>query len=161
MRISTPVSLLLSVAIIVFSLHPAAAQERKISRNAVPKAILTAFERDYPAARVTGYTTETEDGKASYEVESYRGKMTLDVAYRPDGTVIEVEEGIAPEDMPPAVKNAVDKNYPGGKIVRLEKRTVGETVTYELTLASGRARVSLEIDPAGKILHESTHKARR
>ena len=133
----------------------ASAQEKKISRKNVPQAVLSAFEKAYPGVRAKSYSTELEDGKTYYEIESVQNKMTLDISYLPDGSVVEVEEGIIVGALPDAVKAAVKANYPNGRIAKAEKRTVETTETYELQVISGKARVSLEIASGGKIVKRS------
>ena len=139
----------------------ATAQEKKITKKDVPAAILSAFQKAYPDAKVKGYSTETENGKTTFEVESMVGNMTLDVEYLPDGTATEIEEGAAPKDLPSAVTDAVKAKYAKGKIAKAEKKTVGTTVTYELKVMEGKGHVGLEIDPSGKIIKESKGTAKK
>jgi hypothetical protein len=133
----------------------ASAQEKKMTKKDVPQAVISAFEKAYPKAKVKGYSTETEEGKTYFEIESHQGKMTLDVSYLGDGTVAEIEEGVAAGNLPDAVKAAVSTNYPKGKITKAEKKTVGTTVTYELKVATGKTRVGVEVDPSGQIMKKS------
>lgn len=142
--------------IVVFALGiEARAQEKKITKKDVPQAVISAFEKAYPNAKVKGYSTETEEGKTYFEVESYQGKLTLDVSYLSDGTVAEIEEGVTAGSLPDAVKAAVKSNYPKGKIAKAEKKTVGTSVTYELKVTSGKTSAGVEVDPSGKILKKS------
>jgi hypothetical protein len=139
--------------LIVFALgFEASAKEKKISKKHVPSAVLSAFEKAYPKAKVKGYSTETENGKTYFEVESHQGKKTLDVSYLADGTLAETKEGVTAGDLPDSVKAAVKSNYPKGKITKAEKKTVGAIVTYELKVRTGKKHVRLEIDSNGKIL---------
>ena len=151
-------AILTSIAIIALGTN-VNAQEKKIHKKDVPQAVLAAFEKNYPDAKVRGYSTEAEDGKTFFEIESMRGRMTLDVSYLPDGSAAEIEEGVTVGELPDAVKAAVKSNYPRGTIARAERRTVGTTVTFELRIRSGKAQVGMEIDPAGKILKKTTKNA--
>lgn len=81
--------------------------------------------------------------------------MSLDVSYNLDGTVVEVEEGIAAKDLPSSMRQAVKSEYPNGRIDRAERRTVGETVTYEIRMRLGKKRVGMEIDSSGRDLRVS------
>jgi hypothetical protein len=136
----------------------AKAQEKKITKKHVPQAVLNAFQKAYPDAKVEGYSTEKENGKTYYEVESMKGEYTLDVSYLSDGTTAEVEEGVAPNDLPSPVIHAVKAKYPKGKILRAEKRTADNAVTYEMRIRTGKTHIGLQIDPSGKIIKE--HKAK-
>ncbi len=127
-------------------------QERRISRNSVPKAIRSAFENAYPKARVKTYSIDKENGKTFYEIESYLGKMSLDVSYKSDGTVAEVEEGVVPKDLPSTVKQTVKTKYPQGRIDKAERKSVGGTLSYEISVLLGKKKVDIEIDSRGKIV---------
>jgi hypothetical protein len=139
----------------------ATAKEEKITKKDVPASVLSAFQKAYPNAKVKGYSTETENGKTTFEVESMQGKMTLDVEYLPDGTATEIEEGVAAKDLPSAVTDAVKAKYAKGKIAKAEKKTVGTVVTYELKVTAGKTHAGLEVDPSGKIIKESKGKAKK
>ncbi len=137
------------------------AQEKKVTKKNVPPAVLAAFAKAYPDAKVKGYARETEKGKTYYEIESMNGKMSLDALYQADGTVAEVEEGVAPSDLPAQVQDAVKAKYADGKITKAEKTTRGEDTSYELRVASGKKTVSLAVDPTGKILKGSKGGAKK
>jgi hypothetical protein len=130
-------------------------QEKKIGRKDMPQAVLSAFEKSFPDAKVKSFSTESEDGKTYFEIESVRNKMTLDVSYLPDGSAMEIEQGITVGELLDAVKAAVKANYPHGRIAKAEKRTIGTTETFELQVTSGKSRVSLEIASGGKIIKRS------
>ncbi len=147
-------------AVIAFGIQ-ASAQEKKITKKDVPQAVISAFQKAYPDAKVKGYSTETENGKTTFEIESYQGKMTLDVAYLPDGTVTEIEEGVAAGSLPDAVKTAVKTNFPKGKIAKAEKKTVGTVVTYEMKITTGKKSAGVEIDPSGKVIKKAKEGAEK
>ncbi len=134
----------------------ARSQEKRISKNEVPTAVLSAFQQAHPEAKVKGYAREVEEGKTYYEIESMNGKSSLDVLYLADGTVAEVEEGVAAADLPAPVREALSTKYPKLKIVKAEKTTRGDAVTFELQITSGKARTGLVVDPSGRIVKEST-----
>ncbi len=131
------------------------AQEKKITKKSVPAAVLASFAKAYPGAKVKGYAKEVENGKTYYEIESMNGKQSLDALYQADGTVAEVEEGVAPADLSKQVTDAVKATYAKGKITRAEKTTRGQETTYELRVASGKKTVGLTVDATGKIVKES------
>ena len=130
----------------------AASQERKITRQEVPAPVLAAFEKAYPKARIVGFSEEEENGKLVYEVESKEGTVTRDVLYNADGTVIVVEERIAPADLPAAVRQAIQKEAPKGAIVRSEKLMRGQETEYEVVVKEGAKKTEILLNPAGKVL---------
>lgn len=152
-----------SIALLVlFALSvEAGAKEKKITKKDVPSAVISTFTKAYPKAEVKGYSTETENGKTYYEVESMHGKMSLDVSYLADGTATEIEEGVAAKDLPNPVMGAVKAKYPKGKIAKAEKKTADTIVTYEIKVKTGKTHARLEVDPAGKIIKESKGSAKK
>lgn len=149
-----------SVVFCAVLLYPAAgsAGEKKITRKEVPAAILSAFEKAYPKAAIRGFSREEEEGKTLYEVESLEGKTTRDILYAADGKIAEIEEGIAVNDLPAAVRETVSKEYPKGKVVKAEKVTHESVVEYEVHVTVGKTRHSLVVDPAGKVVEKDDVK---
>lgn len=133
----------------------AAAQEQnhetQIQKKDVPAAVLAAFAKAFPSATVKGYTREVEKGQTMYEVECVEGKTHRDVTYSPDGKLLLVEESVAMKDVPPAVRQALEKKYPKARIQLAEKLMDGKTVEYEfhLTTADGK-EVEAKFDAQGK-----------
>ena len=151
-KLTDVVLFLVCVIVVAVIAEQSSAQEREISKKSVPKAVISAFEKSYPRARVKGYSTEVEEGKTLFEVESYRGSMSLDVSYLSDGTVVEIEEGITSKDLPQTVKETIKSNYPRGRVLKVERKTSGNAVTYEMKIVSGKTRVEMEVDSTGKIV---------
>src|SRR5437879_12634168 len=102
---------LIAIASLLLSL-PAAAQEKKLTARDVPAAVIAAFKTSYPNATIRGYAQEKENGKVFYEIESREGTTRRDILYNADGTVAEIEESIAPTDLPAAAQEAIHKKYP-------------------------------------------------
>ena len=130
----------------------AVSQERKLKKQQVPAAVLAAFQSAYPNATVRGYGKEIENGKVYYEVESIESKTTRDVLYNPDGTVAEIEEGIAVGDLPAEASAALHSKFPKAVITSAEKITRGDVTEYEAHAKLGKRRVSMEFDANGKPL---------
>ena len=70
------------------------ANEKKIPKAEVPAAVLDSFSRNFPGAHIKGCTTEEQNGKAIFEVQSILDKKTLDVYFTTMGDILESEEGI-------------------------------------------------------------------
>lgn len=110
------------------------AQETEISRRDVPPAVLAAFEKAYPNAKVLEWEKEIHSGKLYYEAETVDGKIPRNILYSPDGVVAQVEEKIAANKIPAAVADAVKRQYPDANIRSAEKVTAGDTTEYTLQL---------------------------
>jgi uncharacterized membrane protein YkoI len=129
----------------------AAAQEKKITAQQVPAAVIAAFKSSYPNATIRGYAQEKENGKVFYEIESREGTTQRDVLYNADGTVAEVEESISASDLPADARQAIKQKYPRAVITLAEKTTAGDTVGYEVSLRNGKKRIGMEFDSSGKV----------
>ena len=126
-------------------------EEQTIKRKDVPKAILAAFVKSYPKAKVKGYSKETEEGKTVYEIESKEGTAARDVLYAADGTVISIEESLSYSELPDAVRNTITKEYPKAKASKCEKIIKGSITEFEVLLKSGKENVEVVIDSAGNV----------
>ncbi|HEY6951611.1 MAG TPA: PepSY-like domain-containing protein [Bacteroidota bacterium] len=130
-----------SILVLLFTVFACAySQEQAINKTKVPRVILKAFQKSYPKATAKAFKTETESGKKYFEIESREGKISRDLLYSEDGTVIEIEESITTEQLPDSVKNAVEKDFPSGQIVKSEKTTRGSDTSYEFIIRVGKKR---------------------
>ena len=137
------------VSLLSFS---AIAQEVKLKKKQVPRAVISAFEAAYPQATIRGFAREKENGKVYYEVESVEGQTTRDVLYNPDGTVAEIEESIPSSDLPADAQEALRAKYPGSVVTKVEKITRGDVTEYEAHAKLRKKSVSMEFDASGKPL---------
>jgi hypothetical protein len=118
----------------------------------LPPAVLTAFKKAYPHAVIKGTSKETEKGVTYYEVESVDGQLNRDLLYTADGKAVEIEEAMAPADLPAAVRQTLDKEYPGAKILKAERMTKGGQKLFELRIQVRDKKMGVTIDPNGKII---------
>jgi len=128
---------------------PAPAQEQGLTRKDVPQAVLAAFAQAYPKATIREYFQEVDRGQTVYEIESVEGKTTRHVLYSADGKLILVEESVNTSELPAGVKAALDKKFPGGKILMAEKVTKGAVVGYEFHVEHGGRTAEIVFDPQG------------
>lgn len=138
--------------ILVFSIViGSVAGERAIKKQAVPKAVLTAFHAAYPAAVVKGYAMEDDSGAVRYEIESTEGAIHRDITYSADGTAVSIEESIPYTSLPERVRNTITKSYPKGKVSVCEKVTKGSVTQFEILLTSGKKNIELILTADGSI----------
>ena len=149
------VRLALTVGVVSMLSFSVSAQEVKLKKAQVPRAVIAAFQSAYPQATMRGFSREKENGKVYYEVESVDGQTTRDVLYNPDGTVAEIEEGIALGDLPAAAVEALRAKHPGAIVTKAEKITRGDITEYEAHAKIGKKRVSMEFDASGTPLKKS------
>ena len=128
------------------------AQEQRIARKDVPAAVLAAFTEAYPKAVIKGCSKETDKGQTVYEIESVEGKTRRNIIYSADGKLILAEETLDVSEMPPGVKAALNKKFPGAKILRAEKVTKGTVVGYEFQIEHNGKTTEVVFDSMGNEL---------
>jgi hypothetical protein len=121
----------------------------KAPKVTLPPAVDAAFKKAYPDATIKNVNHEKEDGQEQYEIESIDHGMHLDVNYKPDATLLVVEQEVAAADLPAAVTAAITARYPKATITMREKVTEKNTTFYELSLKGGGAS-SVQLTPDGK-----------
>jgi len=114
----------------------------------LPAAVEAAFKKAYPAATIKNVSSETEDGKLQYEIESVDGKTNRDVIYLANGTLVLAEEQIEASAVPAVVLAALKVRYPKATITKYEKLTRGTATSFEMIL-TGAAVKEAELAPDG------------
>lgn len=149
-------SKLIVSTMIVLSLSFAAnalGQEKHIKRSDLPAAVQKAADEQSKGATVRGYAKETEEGKLEYEVEMTLSGHSKDVTIDPAGNVLEVEEQVALEALPAAVRDGLQKKVGNGKITKVETITKhGTLVAYEAQVLTGGKKSEVQVGPGGKPL---------
>ena len=154
-----PLSLLIAL-IVSLTAVGFAQSEKKLSAKQLPAAVQSAFHKAYPAAKIKGASSEAENGKTVYEVESVDGKVNRDILYLDDGSVIEIEETVALNALPDEVSKALKTETGKGKVQKAEKLTKGGTIQYEFAITAGKEKREVVIDQTGKIVKTTKMKAK-
>jgi hypothetical protein len=146
------VSLSLVVSFVFLCAGIVMAGEKKITKKELPGAVLSSFEKAYPKATIKGLAKEDEDGKTCFEIESLDGKTKRDILYSADGKVAEIEETVAENELPDAVRATVHKEFPTGRIAKAEKLMRGSVIEYEIHVKTGKTTHGIVVDPDGKVV---------
>jgi hypothetical protein len=78
-----------------------------------------------------------------------------DVSIDENGKVVEVEEGLAIDTLPAAVREGVQRAAGAGQIVKVESLTKsGKLVAYEAAAKTGSKRSEVRVGPDGKPLSQ-------
>jgi hypothetical protein len=114
----------------------ARADDEKISIDKLPAAVRKAVESKFPKAEIESASREVEDGNTVFEVNLEIKDRAVDVTFKADGTVLEIEREIPINEVPKAVKTALAAKYPKAKIEKVEEVTKGENgpVRYEVAI---------------------------
>ena len=134
----------------------ASAQEKRLKRADLPPAVQKTADEQSAGATVRGYSSETEDGQLEYEVELTVHGHARDVTIAPDGTLLEIEEEVALDSLPAAVRTGLKQAAGSGTIVKVESLTKrGAIVAYEAQVRTGTKRSEVQVGPDGRPLaHE-------
>ena len=120
-----------------------------------PTAVTGAVGKAFPRATITSCKAEHEHGKDSYEVKVTKAsgeKIEVDVA--PDGAILQVEESIALDAVPDAVKKAFAARYPKARPTGADKLTAGTTVRYEIAFTADKRHKSATFAADGAFVEE-------
>ncbi len=128
--------------------------ETVIRRSQLPAAVERTVAEQSTGATVKGFTREIEGGKTYYEVELVAGGRTRDVLMDADGAVVEVEEQVVLDSLPPVVREALRTKAGQGEITSVESLTKrGQLVAYEGHVKTGNRRSEIQVGPGGETLH--------
>jgi hypothetical protein len=146
-------------------LVPARADEEKIPVEKLPAAVRKAIKSKFPKAEIESASKEVADGKMIYEVALEIKDRSVDVAFKADGTILEIEREVPFDEVPKAVKKKLAAKYPKAKIEKVEEVTKGEDgpVHYEVAITT-----EVVLTAKGKIIkaeeeedEESSAKAKK
>ena len=137
-------------------LTSAQAQEKKIKREDLPPAVEKTVVAQSQSATIKGFSSEVEGGKTLYEVELTVNGHGKDISMDKDGNIVEVEEEVTMDSLPPQVKAGLTKAAGSGTINRVESLTKsGKLVAYEADVKNGSKRSEVQVGPNGnKLAHE-------
>jgi uncharacterized membrane protein YkoI len=120
--------------IVMFTACAVLAAEKKVKPEQLPSAVQSAVKEQTRNATLVGLSAETEKGKTLYEVETKVGNKTRDLLIDKTGAIVETEEEVDLDSVPPAAKAAIQKRSTGGTISKVEKVTAGTVTSYESTI---------------------------
>jgi uncharacterized cupredoxin-like copper-binding protein len=128
-------------------------KEKKLQRADLPAAVQRTADEQSAGATVKGYSTEEDNGQVVYEVEMTMHGHARDVTIGADGTVLEVEQEVALDSLPAAVRTGLKQLAGSGTIGKIESLTKkGTLVAYEAHVKHGSKRSEIQVGPDGKKL---------
>ncbi len=128
------------------------AQEARIKPKDLPPAVVRAFHKAYPGAKITGASREVENRSTFYEIESLDGTITRDLVFTADGRLSEVEEAMTYEALPDVVRASFLKSYPDAGVKKVERLSHGASMRYEITVTMHGSQKEIVIDSSGAIV---------
>ena len=129
------------------------AQEKKIKREELPAAVEKTVVEQSKGATVKGFSKEIEKGKTYFEAELVVNGHGKDILMDENGKVVEVEEEVALDSLPAAVREGLERAAGSGKISKVESLTKGgKLVAYEAAVKTAGKRSEIQVGPDGQKL---------
>lgn len=121
--------------------------DQKTSLSKLPPAVRATVEAESKGRTIKGISSEKENGKTVYELETVAGGRTRDLMIDAAGKVYVVEEQLDVDRAPAPVRAAMEAK---GKIVVLESVMKGGNTTYEgQVVTKAGKKTSIEVDANG------------
>jgi len=145
---STNILYLMLPAVLVAGAVSAA--EKRVKMESLPPAVQKTVQEQAKGATIRGLSKEIEDGKTFYEAELKINGHNKDVLIDPAGLVVEVEEEVALDSLPAAVKDAIQKHAAKGQIVLVESVSKNDAiVAYEAKIKTAGKTSEVRVNPDG------------
>jgi uncharacterized membrane protein YkoI len=131
-------------------------QEKKIERSNLPPAVEKTVAAQAQAATIRGFAEEIENGQKLYEVKLMVDGHKKNILIDANGAIVEVEEQVAMESLPSAVRDGLQAKAGSGKVVKVESITKNnKLVAYEAKVMTNGKKSEVQVGPDGKPLdHE-------
>ena len=152
MKTNYPVSLAIGGLLLA---GMASAQEKKIKRSDLPPAVDKTVAQQSRGATIRGFSTEKENGQTLYEVEMTVDGHSKDISMAADGSIVEIEEQVRLDSLPPEIKAGLQAKAGKGKILKVESLTKKDKlVAYEAQLETNGKKSEVQVGPDGKPLDQ-------
>ena len=132
------------------------AQEQKINRSELPKAVEKTVQEQSKGATIRGFSKEMESGQITYEAEMLVNGHSKDVQIDANGAVLEIEEQMDLQALPADVRTGLHAKAGKGNITKVESITKKDKlVAYEAQVVTDGKKSEVQVGPNGKPLdHE-------
>ena len=149
-------SAILNLVVLTTLAVGAESQEKAIKKSQLPPAVQAAVDAQSQGATVRGFSEEKEHGKTYYEAQLQVTGHSKDVLMDAQGNIVEVEEEVALDSLPSAVRDGLQAKAAGGKLVKVESLTKhGTLVAYEAQVLKKGKKSEVQVGAEGKPLaHE-------
>jgi hypothetical protein len=146
----------LAIAAVLLCATLAFSQEKKIKRSDLPPSVEKTVAAQSEGATIRGFSQEKENGQTFYEAEMIVNGHSKDVLIDATGGIAEVEEEVALDSLPAAVKEGLQAKAGKGKLGKVESLTKHDKlVAYETVVQTNGKKSEIQVGPDGKPLdHE-------
>ncbi len=155
MKMCRELGLGVCVVLLVAAMAGVAVAGSKVPLERVPAPAVKTVKDRFPKAEIR--LVEREGGNR-FEFAMTEDRREFDVTVTADGKVLLIKEAISEDAVPAAVKENLQKKFPGAKIIEAEKLIRGDDgsgkVTYELVIRTDRGNRDVRFD-ADKFLGDA------
>lgn len=145
---------------------PAAYAKEKdtLDLDKVPQKVMDGLKARFPKAEIHKWTQEKEDSLVIYDFEFKQDGKKFEADVKEDGSIFNWEKAIKAQDLPKAVREAVEAEYPKSELKEIMQITAvneGKEALegYEIVLETAAdEEVEVMVAPEGKILEDSGKK---
>lgn len=174
------VSLILAICLLtaasVFAQEEQQVVLKKVSNYEVPKEVIDAVKRDFPASvvdqvkilpadgiegwKVTDVKNNLTDNDVVnyYAIEFYGDGVSGEVLYNDKGEMVLYKKVINDEALPPSIRNYIGTNYEGWAFIKdkevIKKTPNSKTDVYSVTIKNGSQKKTLHFNAMGKLIEK-------
>lgn len=155
------VALALLVLFVFAGTSRLSAQEKAITQDQIPRAVMDALLAKFPKASIDKCTKAREFFTVVYDIEFNQEGRKFEADIKENGTYINYEKAIEATALPKAVSDAIAKKYPNSvmKEIMEETEVKGKTEklsAYEVVLQTADGKeAEVRVSPSGRILEDT------
>ena len=136
-------------------------KEEKVSLDKIPAAAAKAIKEAVGGEKIQGLSKEKDEGKSVYEVSFHKAGRAHDLTVDDSGKIVSDEEVIPVEEAPKNIPTAIEKEFPGGKIEKLERITEGNKVSFEVLISGQGKREEIKFDSKGSVVEREDKSGKK
>lgn len=151
---SKPMCLVFVVSCLVFCANTSArVSEKPVKMKDLPEAVRKTVQEQSKGATLRGLTKEVEKGQTFYEAELKVNGHNKDLLIDSSGAIVEIEEMVALNSLPAAVKATILKSAGKGRIISVESITKSNTIeAYEAHVSRAGKKSEIKVGADGKLM---------
>jgi len=142
--------------ILIVAMNGCALFSKEVKLEDVPPAAQAVIQSHTSGGTIEKITCEKEEGKHFYKVEYKKEGREFELQVDDKGNVLEIEESMNMEDLPPAVQETVKAESAGGEIKELVLETEGDKTFYEVEFEKDGKEHEVKIAEDGTVLERET-----
>ncbi len=124
---------------------------QKVKESDVPANVKAKVTATFPEAKSIKWSKEN----GGYEAEFMLNKVETSCVISTNAELLETETEIAVNDLPIAIKQAIEKTIPGCKINEASKIVKKDVVTYEAEVKVGKENYDLIYTGEGQLISKT------